>query len=70
MIAFKNNLKQKRIHKMLTQTDLARLAGFQPSLISHYENGRRSPGIKNLVKLAEALDCTTDELIRDESRTH
>jgi transcriptional regulator with XRE-family HTH domain len=69
MALFKNNLKQKRMHKMLTQTDLARLAGFQPCLISHYENGRRNPGIKNLLKLAEALGCTTDELIRDESRT-
>ena len=54
--SFGKNLKAAREYILLTQSDLAELAGTQPSAISHFETGRREPSIRNLVKLATALD--------------
>ena len=37
---------------------------FDPTYISDIERGRRNPGIKNVAKLAKALDLTTAELCK------
>lgn len=47
----------------LTQQELGKLAGISAMHISHFENNGRQPNIKNLVKLAKALGCTTDWLL-------
>lgn len=61
--SFSARLKSARESRGLSQGDLARISGFQPSAISHFETGGRSPSIDNLRKLANALQVTTDYLL-------
>lgn len=59
------NLKKIRIKKGLSQNELAKITGIKQGYISALESGSRSPGVRILLKLSEALECTTDELIKD-----
>jgi transcriptional regulator with XRE-family HTH domain len=34
----------------------------KPSAVSHFETGRRSPSLGNLIRLADALDVSLDVL--------
>ena len=49
--------------RKLSQSELAELSGLQPSAVSHFETGRRSPSFDNLKRLADALHVTTDYLL-------
>ena len=60
---FPDNLKKIREIKGLSQTELARRSGLQPSTVSHFETGRRAPSFDNLKRLADTLEVTTDFLI-------
>ncbi|GIK23627.1 MAG: hypothetical protein BroJett005_30410 [Ignavibacteriota bacterium] len=60
---FPDRLRAARELRKLSQSDLAERAGFQPSAVSHFETGRRSPSFDNLKRLADALDVTTDYLL-------
>jgi transcriptional regulator with XRE-family HTH domain len=65
---FAKILRQVRESKKLSQTELAEKAGFQPSAISHFETGRRSPSFDNLSRLADTLSVSIDYLLgRDET---
>ena len=55
-------LQRHRTSRHLSQGDLAQRTGLQPSAISHFEKGRRSPSLSNLTKLADALGVSLDEL--------
>jgi transcriptional regulator with XRE-family HTH domain len=46
----------------LTQEALARKAGVGLDAVRNWEKGRRTPGLDMAVKLADALECTLDEL--------
>lgn len=45
------------------QKELAEACGVPEATISNYINCRRLPSAKQLVKLAQTLNCTIDELI-------
>ena len=60
---FSDNLKKAREIKGLSQTELAKRSGLQPSAVSHFETGRRAPSFDNLKRLADTLEVTTDFLI-------
>ena len=60
---FPDNLKKIREIKGLSQTELAKRSGLQPSAVSHFETGRRAPSFDNLKRLADILEVTTDFLI-------
>jgi transcriptional regulator with XRE-family HTH domain len=45
---FSSQLRSARKQRKLSQTQLAARAGLQPSEISHFEAGRRSPSLHNL----------------------
>ncbi len=47
----------------LSQADLAKKTSLQPTAISHFETGGRSPSFDNLRILADALNVSTDYLI-------
>jgi transcriptional regulator with XRE-family HTH domain len=47
------------------QSELARRANLNRAYISQLEAGRRIPGAVILLKVADALDVTVDELVRD-----
>ncbi len=60
---FPTILKNCRQEKNLNQTELAQKTSLQPSAISHFEAGSRKPSFDNLIKLADALEVTTDYLL-------
>lgn len=65
---FKDNLKKYRMAADLTQPELAELCGWnEPSRISHYERGIRSPSIPEVLKLAAALRVDVGTLIAGDS---
>ena len=60
---FQDRLRLAREARKLTQSELAEKAGLQPSAVSHFETGGRSPSFDNLKRLADALDVSTDYLL-------
>ena len=46
------------------QKQLAELSGISEVTISYYINGLRAPKADNILRLANALNCTTDLLVR------
>ncbi|XKE96555.1 XRE family transcriptional regulator (plasmid) [Metaplanococcus flavidus] len=59
----KQRIKEKRQELNLNQAELAKRAGLQAPSISQYENGIRNPSYEALIKLANALNTTTDYLV-------
>lgn len=60
---FSDRLRAARELRDLSQTDLANRTGLQPSAISHFETGKRSPSFDNLRRLADALAVSIDQLL-------
>jgi transcriptional regulator with XRE-family HTH domain len=60
---FTDRLREVRERRGLSQTDLAKRTGLQPSAISHFETGKRAPSFDNLRKLADALGESIDYLL-------
>ena len=56
-----------RIERGLTQAQLAVMVGCHPRHISRWENRSQLPGSRYLARLAEALDCSTDDILRDQA---
>ena len=57
------NMKKLRKAKKLTQKDLGKLVGISEAQISLIENGKRFPSFETLLKIAEALDCESSDLL-------
>ena len=57
-------LAQLRRERGLTQTELAAQIGCYAKDISRWETGTRMPGTVSLVKLATALDCSYEDLLK------
>lgn len=47
----------------LTQKDIAKITGYQQTLVSKWENGEREPDSKTLIKLAKYFNVTVDYLV-------
>ena len=60
------NLKIRRTEIKMTQKELAEKVGVEPATISKYESGMNEPNIKTPKSIAEALDTSIDELVKDE----
>ena len=60
---FCKNLIEIRTSRGMTQTQLERNADLPATLISHYENGERQPGLENIKALCRGLGCTATELL-------
>jgi transcriptional regulator with XRE-family HTH domain len=60
---FKDRLKQARLKKGLSQSELCKLLGIHVTNISRYERGENKPTTEVLTKIANALDITTDFLM-------
>lgn len=58
------NIRKLRREKDLTLKQLAKLSGLNFVQIHKYEQGKTEPGINNMVKIANALNCTIDELVK------
>ena len=59
---FANRLRELRIAKKLSQTELAEKFGVQRQVISYYENGSRTPNIDFIYKIAQFFNVSTDFL--------
>jgi transcriptional regulator with XRE-family HTH domain len=55
-------IRAARIKKGLTQIKLARLAGVSQSYLSEIENNKKSPTLRQLCKIADALNIEPDKL--------
>ena len=61
--AFGDNLVYMMKSSNVTQRELSYFTGLSESAISSYINKRKIPGIKAIVNIADALECTVSELI-------
>lgn len=59
---FSVRLKELRLKKGLTQTELGEKVGVKQSTFTNWENGKREPSFENLVKLADLLEVSLDWL--------
>jgi transcriptional regulator with XRE-family HTH domain len=66
---FAERMREARELKELSQADIARKTGLQPSHISHFETGKRAPSFENLKALADGLGVSTDYLLGRELKT-
>ena len=53
----------------MTQEELAERLGTYGTYISALENGEKTPWLKNLAPLAEALETTPDALLRQPKKS-
>lgn len=60
------NIKKYREKMNYSQNELAEIIGVNSSTLCQWENGKRYPRIQMLPRIAEALGCTVDELIKDD----
>ncbi len=60
---FRLQFRAIRERRGLTQVALGQRAGMAPASISHFETGQRVPSLDSLVKLADALEVSVDELL-------
>lgn len=67
---FSRRLKIAMSENSMSHRDLANAAGLLASGISHFASGRRMPTAANIVRLADALEVSTDWLLgRSTSRS-
>lgn len=56
-------LRIARENEGLSQGQVAKRCGLDPSTISFFECGKRTPVARNILKLAEALNVSTDQIL-------
>ena len=61
-------VRSRRTMLRLSQRDLARTAGTTAAAISHIERGIRKPSAGLLGRMASALGCSADDLLRGAMR--
>ena len=66
-MAFPQKLVQLRRTKGMSQQALSDATGIHVTQIKRYEGGSAQPSMEGLKKMARTLDCSTDELVFDES---
>lgn len=64
-IALGKNVKKFRLMRNMRQKDLAELCDSSDSYIGHIENARGIPSLEMVVKIANALEVTVDQLLSD-----
>lgn len=62
-MAVANNIKRLRKLNNLYQKQLADKIGTSSQVISNWERGYTKPNDEDLISLADALDCSVDELL-------
>ena len=59
---FGSKVRKNRLKKNLSQEKLAELANLHRTYISQIESGKRNVALKNIEKIAKALDIKVKEL--------
>lgn len=60
---FAFHLKRIREVQNLTQEELSAKTGLKATAISHFETGNRLPSLKNLIRIAAALNVELEWLL-------
>lgn len=60
---FSTQLKKLRTEKKLSQDALAEQLFISRQSISKYETGESTPDLENLIKIADILEVSLDELV-------
>ena len=60
-------LREQRINKGLSVRELSEITGISKSYIDYIETGARKPTSQKIMKLANALECSLEELITIQS---
>ena len=58
-----NNIRLLRTKNRISQDKLSELAGINQQQISFIENGKACPKLETVIKIAEALNVTDNDLI-------
>lgn len=58
-----DGIRKFRCRRGLRQRELAEMVGVTRLTIARYESGARKPDVYTLKRIAEALECTVDDLI-------
>lgn len=61
---FSQRLREKMQLRGLKQDTLSELSGMSRVMISNYITGKSTPSLYNAGKLAKALNCTVEDLLR------
>lgn len=67
---FSENLKHYRLAFGCTQKDMAALLGLTERGYRYYENGQREPNLSTLIKIADFLKISLDDLVGREFDPH
>ncbi len=62
-IALGKTIRNIRLSRGMKQKDLAELCDLSDSYIGHIENARGIPSLETVVKVANALEVTVDQLL-------
>ena len=63
-VIFGQRLRELRLARNLTQTQLAERCGSNHPFISNLERGVKVPSLTMVLRLAEALECRVYDLVR------
>lgn len=63
----KNNIKELRKQKQISQTDMAKQLGIRQNRLSLYENGYREPDLNMARQIANYFNMTIEEVFFDKS---
>ena len=64
-----SNIKAMRRAKRLTQAEVATRAKISQPSYSNIENGKKNPKLTTIQSIANALNCTIDELLTPDNVT-
>lgn len=59
------DIKRARLQAGMSQEALARAVGVTRVAIARYETGERTPNVRIASRIAEALGCKLDDLIKE-----
>lgn len=60
------NIRRIRTAQKMTQSALAEKSGVSVQMINQIEWGTKVPSVPTLVRIAQALQCSTDEILYEE----
>ncbi len=63
-----DRIRQARISRHMSQNDLADATGLSVSFLSNIEMGKQSMNIRALIAISNALDVSTDWLLRNNTQ--
>lgn len=62
-VLFAKRLRELRLKKRLTQTQLSAYLGYGYTAVANYESGRNEPSLRDVARLCQVFDVSADYLI-------